>query len=181
MLFKIIGTLPLLFFSLAAQTQTVCEALRDLTDINGKQVRVRGVIAIGDTGQGVFASPPCPAPTVRDGWCWQDVIAIWPAHGRAAAASTIAELNRTRRAHPDCKLVATVTGRLETRDRFEVRTMPDGSLRPVAFNYFVATLKYDGITDIELVPWHPGELEKVLEAGRRPWAVRLEPGQPDRP
>jgi hypothetical protein len=82
-------------------------------------------------------------------------------------------------AHPGCHIVATLTGRLETRDHFDVHTFQDGLQYPIAFKWFVAQLLYRAIDDFEAVPLELGELEQETESRRRPYAVRLESGDHD--
>jgi hypothetical protein len=144
----------------------------DLTDLNGKDVKIRGVFGAGHTGQELFASPPCAQATVRDGWVWRDFISAWPADGTASVANAIATYHQMARAHPGSQIVVTLTGRLETRDHFDVRTFPDGRQVPVAFKWFVARLLYRTIDHFEAVPPELGEVERELESRRRPYAVR---------
>lgn len=67
------------------------------------------------------------------------------------------------------KIVATLTGSLETRDHFEVQRLAT-RLEPRAFGYFVALLQYGSAVDFEVVPYDPGEEERELEWRRQPWA-----------
>jgi hypothetical protein len=167
--------LSLMLGNASAQTRTVCEALTDLSDLNGRDVNIRGVFASGDTGQVLFASPPCPQPTTRDGWAWRDVIRVYPADGRKSASATIADYRRMAKAHPGCKILVTLTGRLETRDHFDVQTFPDGFEWPVAFKWFVARLSYRTMGHLEAIRREPGEDEQELEWRRRPYAMRARP------
>jgi hypothetical protein len=139
----------------AQSTRTVCEALMDLTDLNGKDVKIRGVFGAGHTGQELFASPPCAQPTIRDGWVWRDFISVWPAN----------------------KIMATLVGRLETRDHFDVRIFQDGRQVPDAYRWFVAHLLYRVIDHFEAVPEGPQEIAQEAESRRRPYAVRAEPAK----
>jgi hypothetical protein len=159
----------------SAETRTVCEALADLGDLNGKEVRIRGAFNAGHTGQELFASPPCSQPTIRDGWVWRDFIRVYPAGGTTAVAGALAECHRTAVEHPGCRLVVTLTGRLETRSHFDVTTFPGGLQIPVGFKWFVARLLYRAIDGIEAVRLQPGELERDLEMRARPYAVRPAP------
>jgi hypothetical protein len=156
--------------------RTICQALEDLSDLNDKQVKVRGVWGIGDTGQTLFASPACALPTIRDGWQWPDVIEVYPAGGRESISDVIAKYHQLRKQHPDSEIMVTLTGRLGTRDHFDVRTLPDGFEWPVAFKYYVAVLAYRRADNLEVVPLRPGEREYLLELGRKSYAVRAEPG-----
>jgi hypothetical protein len=78
---------------------------------------------------------------------------------------------------PECKVVVTLTGRLETRDHFEVNKIAVGPQFPVGFDGFVARLIYGAMNDIKAVPRVPGELEQEMEARRSPYAVRAEPSR----
>jgi hypothetical protein len=169
---RIGATIVFTLFTVSAEPRTVCEALRDLSDLNGREVKIRGGWGIGDAGQGLFASPACVEPIVRDGWTWRDTIRVYPANGRDSVAGVIAKYREMRRAHPGNKIIVTLTGRLETRDHFDVRILPDGSQVPDAFTFYVAKLAYWRVEDLEAVPWAPGELEQRLQVDRRPEAVR---------
>lgn len=156
--------------------RTICEALEDLSDLNDQEVKVRGTWGIGDTGQTLFASPACARPTIRDGWHWPDVIEVYPAGGRGSVSDVIAKYRRLRKEHPDSKIMVTLTGRLRTRDHFEVRTFPNGFEWPVAFDYFVAVLTYRRVDHLEVTPLAPGEREYQLELARKSYATRAKPG-----
>ncbi len=51
---------------------TVCEALHDLSNYNGKSIVVFG--RFGYTGEGTWLSEDCPQKTVTDGYTWADII-----------------------------------------------------------------------------------------------------------
>jgi len=156
-----------------AQTLTLCEALQRLSELNGKEVKIRGVWAVGDTGQDFIAIPQCPQHTIRDGWIWRDIIDVYPADGRASVGGFIAKYSELAKTNHEGKVLATLTGRLETRDHFEVRTLPDGTQQPRAYRYYVALLRYRSVEDLEVVPFGPGERGPVIEALRKPEATRL--------
>jgi len=61
-----------------------------LTDLNGKDVKIRGVFGARHTGQELFASPARAQPTIRDGWLWRDFIRVWPVNGTANVAGATA-------------------------------------------------------------------------------------------
>jgi hypothetical protein len=61
-----------------AQALSVCQVLDHLSELAGKEVRVRGAWTSGETGEGIWPSPPCDHPTVRDGWIWKASIDVAP-------------------------------------------------------------------------------------------------------
>ncbi len=133
MLFRWAILIPLVLCGVSAQTRTVCEALADLTDLNGHEVKIRGAFIRGDTGQELFAWPPCPQPTVRDGWVWRDIIQVWPVDGQGSVTGALATYHEMAKAHRDCDIVVTLEGRLETRDHFDSKLYGDGLLHPIGF------------------------------------------------
>ena len=150
---------------------TVRQTLQQLSDLNGKVVQIRGFWAIGDTGQSLWADPPCSAPTIRDGWIWKDIIEITAAKGQPSALDggpIYRKLSKRRRLG---KILAILTGRLRTRDRFEVKLMPDGSSRPLGFGYYVAHLAYTQAADLEWIPITTDEQQRLFDIGRTPYAL----------
>ena len=157
-----------------AQTITVCDVLEQLSNLNGKELSVRGSLVFGDTGQALLAIPPCDNPTVRDGWVWRDAIAVYPAGDHAAPGRLLGRYFTIRRSNPHAKIVATLTGRLETRSHFDVKTLGSGVARPIGYGDFVAILHYRRIGDIEAIPFPFGEEEQFSGMGRDPHAKRAQ-------
>jgi hypothetical protein len=133
------------------------------------------VFSRGDTGQEIFAWPPCTQPTVRDGWVWRDFIRVWPVNGLHSVAPAFAQFREMAKAHPNCHIVATLTGRLETRDHFDTQLYGD-TPHPIGFKWFVAQLLYRAMDHFEAVPISPPDIRQELEIWRRPWAERPEAG-----
>ena len=79
--------------------------------------------------------------------------------------------------HPNCKIMATLTGRLETRNHFDVRIFQDGRQVPDAYKWFVAHLLYRAIDHFEAVPEDPEEIAHEAESRRTPYAVRAGPAK----
>lgn len=75
----------------------------------------------------------------------------------------------TPHGHERAKVIGTLTGRLVTRDRFEVQTLVNRR-EPKAFGYFVGELRYTDVTDLEVVRYKPGEEANDLEWRSQPWA-----------
>lgn len=153
----------------SAQALGVCDVLRGLEDLNHKEITVRGTWIAGHVGEVLIPTQPCDHTTIRDGWVWQDAIEL--------AATTkdpwafLRDYYRLLASKPspdDVKIVATFTGRLETRDHFKVENG-----RPVAFNYSVALIRYRDARDLEIVPYKPGEIERELEFRKHPLARRI--------
>jgi hypothetical protein len=153
----------------SAQTLTVCELLRGLEDLNHTEVTVRGTWIAGHVGEVLIPTEPCGRATIRDGWIWQDAVELAAATREAGAfLRDYYRLLETKRGPDDVKIVATLTGRLETRDHFKAENG-----RPVAFSYYVAVIRYTDATDLEIVPYKPGEIERELEFRKHPAAKRI--------
>lgn len=156
----------------AGEPLTVCQALSQLDDLNGKEVSVRGAWGIGDTGEILIALGPCEHRTVRDGWVWQDAIRVFAGAKEAAARSEdywrLTERMRDSGSLTSSRIVATLSGRLETRRHFEVRNG-----RPAAFRDFVALLRYLSVQEMQIAPYEAGQLEWELELCRRPVPRRV--------
>jgi hypothetical protein len=156
----------------SAQTYTVCEALAHLSELNGKQVKIRGVWDIGDTGETLWSdATSCSAPTIRDGWKWRDIISLRPPEGGPGMAGSYEAYAALAKAHRPCKIMATLSGRLETRDHFETKKWARGPEIPVGFGYYVARLSYRQAEDMEAVPSGPDPAEDDMR--KRPYAVRV--------
>lgn len=171
MLLKILLLAMIPMCPIGARTIGVCELLRGLEDLNGTEVSVRGVWAVGDTGEILYPVSPCASPTVRDGWVWSAAISVAPKDTNARQLQN--EYWRLRggtRPREPVKIVATLTGRLETRDHFEVQKRANGRRVPRAFRFFVAELTYWTAADFEVVPYRAGEEENEMRWRRDPWA-----------
>ena len=161
---------------LSAQALTVCDVLRNLEDMNGKELRIHGYWDIGDTGQVLTPLEPCAVRTVRDGWIWADVIFLLPQDRQAKQLNTqhsqvLEPFRRDHRLSKPVRVVATLTGRLETRDHFEVDKLIGGRRQPrTPYLYFVAMLRYRAVSDLEVVEYTSEELDRELEWRREPWA-----------
>jgi hypothetical protein len=151
----------------SGEPYSLCEVLQDLSELANREVRIRGVWGVGDTGATLWADGRCPQPTIRDGWVWRDALELAPRMGDGYF-----NYRRLRKANPNANVVATLSGRLETRDRFDVRTFLDGSQIPIAFHYYVARLVYKRAENLEVVRPGPEQRQYWDEVGRKPFAVR---------
>jgi hypothetical protein len=154
----------------AEQPLTVCQLLSQLDDLNGKQVSVRGSWGMGDTGEILLSTGPCEQRTVRDGWIWPDAIQVVGGMSNKEYWRLGARIREAGSRTPT-RIVATLTGRLETRPHFSVRYG-----RPVAFKGLVALLHYQKAEDLQIVPYGPGEFEWTDEFSRNPFARRVKRG-----
>jgi hypothetical protein len=146
--------------------------------MGGQEISVRGNWTIGDTGQELTPERPCAVHTVRDGWIWVDGIFLLP-RDKAAKQLSIQyhQLLKPYRREPitPVRVVATIVGRLETRNHFEVERLPGGKRRPrTPFQYFVAMLTYRSVSALSVIPYTPEELKLELEWRRQPWAKPVE-------
>jgi hypothetical protein len=167
---KIAISFLFVLLSASAQTLTVCEVLRGLEDLNHQKVKVTGSWSPGDAGEALITKSPCDSRTVRDGWIWQDAIQVFAQTDKARAF----RYDSHRLEKQNSRIVATLSGRLETRDHFEVQTLVTGVKRPVAYKYFVAILQYEYVEDMKAVPLKPGEREQELEIRRHPQPKRVQ-------
>jgi hypothetical protein len=151
----------------SAKPLTVCEALGELTEHNGREVAIRGIVWVGHMGQQLTPSTACDHPVVRSGWTWRESIRL---NGVSAALEKYYRLRK--RSEVPMKIVATFYGRLETRDRFDAIRFPDGSERPDAYGYSVAVLRYKKAVDFEFTPYTSAEYEYMMKIAYRPEAVR---------
>ena len=167
---KIAISFLFLMLGAKAQTLTVCEVLRGLEDLNHQTIKVRGSWGVGDAGESLITTSPCDRRTVRDGWIWQDAIQVFAQTDKAKAFA----YDFHRQEKENSRIVATLSGRLETRDHFEVQTLVTGVKRPVAYKYFVALLRYEDVEDMKAFPFKPGEWERELEILRHPLPKRVQ-------
>jgi hypothetical protein len=152
----------------SAQTLTVCELLAHLDDLNGKEVRVRGTWTIGDTGEFLESSVGCESHTVRDGWMWKDFIYVMPLNKDAEHFRSEHYRLKTENYDKPVKIVATVAGRFETRDHFEVRGRAVGP-----YKYCVGMVWYQGVEEINVLPYDDDERERQWEMARHPYPERV--------
>jgi hypothetical protein len=170
---KIAISFLFVLFGASAQTLTICEVLSGLEDLNHQEIKVRGSWAVGHVGEVLIATSPCNHPTVRDGWIWQDAIQVFAQTDKAKAFADDYRRIEKSLSTMNARIVATLSGRLETRNHFEIVTLPSGVKRPTAFGYFVALLRYERVEDMTAVPFKPGESERELEIRRRPEPKQL--------
>ena len=171
MLLKILILAMLPVCPIRSQAIGVCELLHGLEDLKGTEISVRGVWAVGDTGEILYPESPCASSTVRDGWVWSAVISVAPRDTNARGfQNEYWRLRGGTRPHQSVKIVATLTGRLETRNHFDVQKLANGRRVPRAFRFWVAELTYIAAADFEVVPYRPGEEEDEMHWRRDPWA-----------
>lgn len=142
-----------------AEPLSVCEVLANLSELNGKQIQVRGAWIRGDAMRFLWAITPCERPAVRDGWVFADGISVGTKESTQGMAASYAEYRAVAKAHPRAYILATLTGRLEAPEHFEIWTDPWGVTRPRAFDswYFPAQLRFWAANHFKAVPpesWH---------------------------
>ena len=151
----------------------VCQALHNLSSLDGKDVAIRGVWMIGHGGQVLTSDDACDPPIVRDGWLWRDTIEV-VADRRVTIKGYVAEHRRLQKKEGgDVKVVTTLIGVIETREHFAVLRYPSGFEMPGGFRYSVAQLRLRQAKEYVVFPYQPGELERELERERRPWPIRV--------
>jgi hypothetical protein len=168
---------PIAFFvacALArAESLSVCEALANLTLLNGKAVEVEGVWRKGDSGQQIWATSPCPRPTIRDGWQFVDAIKVTPDGSNESVAEYYRQLRGFARTHPGTKIVATLSGRLEAPDHFETWTDPLGALHLRAFGSLAARLRFSSADGFRSISVSAEEVAREAEVLRNPQPRRV--------
>jgi hypothetical protein len=85
-------------------------------------------------------------------------------------AASYAAYEALAKAHRPCKILATLSGRLETRDHFKTKKWARGPEIPVGFGYYVAQLSYWKVTDLEVTPSGPDPVEEDMR--KKPYATR---------
>lgn len=156
---------------------SVCDVLQRLDTLSDQEIRVRGAWAVGDMGQLLVRVDPCGRRTIRDEWVWRDAIQVYP---RDREAETLTLTSGYKRMRDTLKtwtdpgrILATLSGRIETRGHFQIQTMVDGSKRPKAFGPWVAILRFHKVEDLEIAHYETGDYERVLDILQRPWAKRV--------
>ncbi len=154
----------------AAETYSVCDVLGKLSELNGKTIVIRGVWAKGDVAQSIHPPRPCEKSTIRDGWLFMDGIEATPRDGKASVAIEVTQLRDFSKNHPNGWAVATMTGRLETREIFNVRQRYYDTV-PEAFRFWPARLNYWKVNHFESVPYDKDEYETYW----LPWSKSPDP------
>ncbi len=160
------------------QALSVCEVLDHLPELNGKTIRVRGALSRHDNGTLIWASSACPHPIVYDGWTWREIISVIVL---GAGPELQAELDQWSsivkglKGRPEHSMIlATLTGRLETRDHFHVRLSPHV---PKAYaGFFVAQMTCWKIEDLQAMPFTAAESERARKMGENPFPARVKKG-----
>jgi hypothetical protein len=146
--------------------------LSSLTELNGKKIVARGVWEQGDAMRILRSEGPCEHPTIRDGWLWADIIDLVPESGKLSVAEYVAEYRRFRTQYPRHRIIATLTGRLETRERYEVWTTPFGVQLPRGFGRWAAAqLRFVRADHLTAVPYTDKELEEGIGRSYNPRRV----------
>lgn len=173
-MYKVIA-LTFLVIKASAQTLNVCDVLRSLEDLNGQEITVRGNWSIGHLGQELRSKSPCKPPTVRDGWIWSDAIFLFPQDQKAKEQSVLFhQILKPYGQDLGVRVMATLVGRLETRNHFEVESLPTRRQPRSPFGYFVAVLRYRVAADLDVVRYTPEQLEWDLRWRKEPWAKPVE-------
>ena len=166
--------IALIFFAARAtpETLTVCDTLKRLNLFDQTEVSIRGVWIAGDTGEVLVPQTGCESPLIRDGWKWRDAIElaiIDPARSKQYSVLQERLHQEIFGAFPQrLRILATFTGRLETREHFRVRRLPSGLKAREAFNLFVGRLSYRSVDDIVVTHYGPGDEEAEMDFRRRP-------------
>jgi hypothetical protein len=169
-----VGILSLLtLVQLRSQTISVCEALDDGIELNGTSVKIRGIWNVGDAGQELVAVTPCKHPTIRDGWLFSDTIDVVPYRGVGGPG---ADKNlRLQEANGfGFRVLATLTGKFETRSHFQTYKDAFGMINPRVFGYSAARLRFRRSDDFEVVRYAPGEFAREMERAGKPWPKRIQ-------
>ena len=191
---KVIGLLSVLLagFAVEGQTLTVCEALEHLSDLNGKEVRIKGAWRVGDSGEDLWALQPCFEPVIYGGWKWHEAIALGPEQG-ASRVKTFSRWDpvyeqRIRLLSTHSKpgvVVAIFFGRLETRDHFKISRythLPEGygggfyGAGLGSGGYDVALLVFRAVDDLRAISLDTEELARMSADARSPWPIRTNKG-----
>jgi len=165
-----IAATVLLLVASSAQSETVdvCEVLERLEELWGQTVAVRGSWKSGDTGEFLFSEKMCSRPIIWSGWIWQPQIRLAPANRKVRAA-----LPPFDRPQPDRyahhKMRVTFVGKVYTRDRFQLVRIPDGSKVPAGFRFAPALIEYESASELEIVPYEPGEELREYEKAKSPY------------
>ena len=165
---------------LSADVISVCEAIENRLELNGKAVKIRGVWGWSDSGSDLQAVIPCDRPTIVDGWLFSDTIDVnsgdWTVAGEYVGGGYVAKLRSLQKKHGyDVKVIATLSGRLQARAHFKT-FVRFGEEFPEAYGYYsVAGLRFSRADDYQVVPYAQGELDRGYERQRRPMPKRVIP------
>lgn len=153
------------------QVRSVCEVLDHLSELNGKTIKVRGSLSSADNGRLIWASPACSHPIVRDGWLWREIISVTIVDPGPQLQAAFLEWLSLKKEHQQAMILGTLTGRLETRDHFQVRLSPHVPKGYAGF--FVAQMTCWKIEDLQALPFTPQEYERARKIGENPFPVRF--------
>jgi hypothetical protein len=143
------------------RTVTVCEILADLQSYRNKIVSVSGELV--QTEEGTYLrGKACPKPLVTSGHVWPSLLNLERptsplVEQRDAVPSKVSvdpaleSLSREDAENPSVHVWVTVTGRLETRSRFEMVLRGDGKTVPYGYGHLngcPAQLVYQAIKDV---------------------------------
>lgn len=115
---------------------SVCEALRKLRDLNGKVVSIRAQVVATDELYYLIGTA-CEKPLVTDGYTWKNPagIALLPDKLPAQVKpEDLVVLNPEQPTDSDV-IIATFTGRFESRERYEVVALANGVRIPYGYGH----------------------------------------------
>jgi hypothetical protein len=141
-------------------TMRVCELLGDdPTKLNGKTVKVRGLLTASD--EGIWLLGECKTHLVTKGFIWANHLSVYVEVFNEATARSWDEMNlKLRRLHADAskdRIWVTLVGRIETRQSMddEVIGTPPGPVRPIGFGHLngaPAEINVISVEDVTLEP-----------------------------
>jgi hypothetical protein len=127
----------------------VCELLTELQRYRDKIVTIRGELVTTD--EGVYLDEKCPKPLVTSGFVWTNPIGVWltqpgsnDVENRTSPAPetdvrpTADDLLKKYVTDSSVRIWVTVTGRLETREKFLMVLRGDGKTVPFGYGHMNA-------------------------------------------
>jgi hypothetical protein len=160
-MFTMLLSVALFLWPVKPEPQTVCGVLGHLSDLNGKEVRVRGAWFISRVTRTAILTPlhRCENPTIRDGWQFGDVVQTSVMDKSVDVGRIDAEYGRLSKSSAGAaRIVATLTGRLETQEHFGTDQDVSGAEHPRAYAWFApARLMFRDVENLQLAPYAPGE------------------------
>ena len=161
-------------FNAEAQTRSVCDVLDHLSELNGQEVRIRGIWFNGDSAEFLWSAPDCDHPVIRDGWIWGNTISVGPddMHHFINVEKEIEKLTHGR---GPLKIIVTLTGRLETKEHFKFDRGPGV---PRGYGYSAAGMVFTKAEDLEVVPYSQADIEQYEKMTRSPLPVRIKKKKP---